>query len=87
MPTIYQVQTAGVYPSQFYEKGEALEYARKKAQQTGKKYKVFALSGGKKKALNPRGGQLLFRTRAAAVKYAREYGAKKYSIRKLRTAK
>jgi hypothetical protein len=29
-------------------------------------------------------GQLLFRTRAAAVKYAKEHGAKRYSIRKLR---
>ena len=32
---------------------------------------------------NP-GGQLLFRTRAAAVKYAREHGAKKFSVRKLK---
>ena len=29
-------------------------------------------------------GQLLFRTRNAAVKYAREHGAKKYSVRKLK---
>jgi hypothetical protein len=34
-------------------------------------------------ASNPR-GQLLFRTRAAAVKYAREHGAKRFSVRKLK---
>ena len=36
---------------------------------------------------NPaRRGQLLFRTRAAAVKYAKSHGAKRYSVRKLRRA-
>jgi hypothetical protein len=35
--------------------------------------------------MNPR--QLLFRTHAAAVKYAREHGARKFSVRKLRRAK
>jgi hypothetical protein len=31
--------------------------------------------------------QLLFRTRAAALKYAREHGAKKFSIKKLKRGK
>jgi hypothetical protein len=35
-----------------------------------------------KRGKNPH--QLLFRTRAAAAKYAKEHGAKRYSIRKLR---
>jgi hypothetical protein len=34
---------------------------------------------------NPR--QLLFRTRAAALKYAREHGAKRFSIKKLKRGK
>ena len=32
-------------------------------------------------------GLLLFRTRAAAAKYAREHGAKKFSIKKLKRGK
>lgn len=36
---------------------------------------------------NPRGSVLLFRSRAAAVKYAKSHGAKKFSVRKLRRGK
>ncbi len=38
-----------------------------------------------KLARNP--DQLLFRTRAAALKYAREHGAKRFSIKKLKRGK
>jgi hypothetical protein len=39
----------------------------------------------RKPAKNPR--QLLFRTKKAAVKYARAHGAKKFSVRKLKRAR
>jgi hypothetical protein len=38
----------------------------------------------RKRSRNPK--QLLFRTKVAAVKYAREHGAKKFSVRKLKRA-
>lgn len=40
------------------------------------------IAGGGKKKKNPAG--LLFKTRSAALKYAREHGAKRFSIKKLK---
>jgi hypothetical protein len=37
----------------------------------------------KKTYLPVRGGQVLFKSRAAAVKYAKAHGAKRYSVKKL----
>jgi hypothetical protein len=39
---------------------------------------------GKYRAVKSKNPTLLFRTRAAALKYAREHGAKRFSIKKLK---
>ena len=60
--------------SEGFKPGEAQKFAEKRAVPEARKMI----------ARNPRGGQLLFSSKAAAVKYAREHGAKKYSVRKLK---
>jgi hypothetical protein len=51
------------------------------------KPKALALVNRWLRGQNPAGQTLLFRTRAAAQKYAREHGAKKFSIKKLKRGK
>ena len=93
MATKYEIQRAayrvtdgdyaydGFTSDQWYEMGKsgiasALDELNRKGRKPSKRKP-------KKSASNPR-GQLLFSTRAAAVKYAREHGAKKFSVRKLK---
>ena len=53
----------------------------------GTQYKEHVVRRIKARTIgNPRAGQILFRTRAAAVKYAKSHGAKRFSVRKLRRA-
>jgi hypothetical protein len=59
--------------SEGFKPGEAQRFAEKRAVPEARKIV----------GRNP-SGSLLFRTRAAALKYAREYGAKKFSIKKLK---
>jgi hypothetical protein len=53
----------------------------------GRAFKVFSvpITGFVSKRNNPR--PLLFRTRASALKYAREHGAKRFSIRKVKAGR
>lgn len=51
------------------------------------KTKALALVNRWLRSQNPSGGALLFRTKASALKYAREHGAKRFSIRKVKAGR
>ncbi len=71
-------------PGEFSTKAEAQSWLRSHHKGPDR-YKVKALFKVVKGRSNP--GNLLFRTRAAALKYAREHGAKRFSIRKVKAGR
>ncbi len=91
----YQIKSGGS-TTHFHSIGAARTAAKRIAKQTGNSVdiekmnvKKYHRTGSGSEGIvatvspNPR-GSLLFRTRAAALKYAREHGAKKFSIKKLK---
>ena len=69
-------------PKDFRLKSQALRYAARMQKKAG------SSRGNPRKKRNCRNPkQLLFKSRAAAVAYAKSHGAKKFSVRKLKRGK